>query len=199
LLAKDFKKGQLPKGATGDKGATGAAGAPGATGATGAKGVQGDQGVQGPPGPTYVASVQSNANLSTIGGPIDGGTVLALSDAGGGPFTGTGKLTVPSASRLLMQGFVDAASTASGTYMRCTFAVSAPGGSTLSPIGPLAFMNFNAAVSDHKTLSLTASAVVAAGTYDVGLVCATLGGANATAYSGAINVIAAPTSAVVAD
>jgi hypothetical protein len=140
-----------------------------------------------------VASVQSNQGAPTLGGPVDGGTVIALSSTGLS-FTGTGKLTVPSSSRLLMQGFVDAFSTASGTYMRCTFAVSAPGGSTLTPVGPLAFMNFNAAISDHKTLSLAASTVVGAGTYDVGIVCATLGGANAVAYSGAINVIAAPSA-----
>jgi hypothetical protein len=98
-----------------------------------------------------------------------------------------------------MQGFVDSANTAAATAeIRCTFGVSAPGGSTLNPIGPLAFMGFNAAISDHKTLSLAASAVVPAGTYDVGIICTMLSGA-ASAYSGAINVVAAPTSAVAPD
>jgi hypothetical protein len=198
LLAKDFKKGQLPAGAKGDKGAAGAAGTPGATGPAGAKGVQGDQGAQGPPGPTYVASVQTNQGAPTLGGTVNGGTVIALSSVGAS-FTGTGKLTVPSNSRLLMSGFVDASSTASGQYMRCGFAVSAPGESTLNPVGPLAFVNFNPAAGDHKTLSLTASTVVGAGTYDVGLNCATLGGGAASSYSGAINVVASPTGVLAAD
>lgn len=45
LLSKDFKTGQLPKGAKGD---AGAAGATGATGAAGAKGEKGDKGDPGP-------------------------------------------------------------------------------------------------------------------------------------------------------
>ena len=44
LLAKDFKAGQLPKGATGATGAAGTAGAAGAAGATGAIGPKGDKG-----------------------------------------------------------------------------------------------------------------------------------------------------------
>ena len=45
LLAKDFKAGQLPRGATGAAGAAGAAGPAGPKGETGAKG---DQGIPGP-------------------------------------------------------------------------------------------------------------------------------------------------------
>ena len=44
LLRKDFKAGQLPKGATGAKGASGASGATGAAGVAGAKGDKGDAG-----------------------------------------------------------------------------------------------------------------------------------------------------------
>jgi hypothetical protein len=56
LLAKDFKSGQLPKGATGmvgpqgDPGMVGPQGDPGANGATGVTGPIGPNGPQGPPG-----------------------------------------------------------------------------------------------------------------------------------------------------
>jgi hypothetical protein len=53
LLAADFKLGQLPKGAQGDRGPAGVAGPAGLTGpkgATGDKGAKGDPGIQGVPG-----------------------------------------------------------------------------------------------------------------------------------------------------
>ena len=56
LLKRDFKAGQLPRGARGPRGFAGAAGA---TGAAGPAGPAGTAGAQGPPGPvsiTYVAS-----------------------------------------------------------------------------------------------------------------------------------------------
>jgi hypothetical protein len=48
LVAKDFKAGQLPKGAKGDQGPKGDTGAPGAPGAPGTPGVKGDTGERGP-------------------------------------------------------------------------------------------------------------------------------------------------------
>jgi hypothetical protein len=51
LLAKDFKRGQLPASANGNTGATGAQGPKGDTGATGARGPKGDAGSQGAQGP----------------------------------------------------------------------------------------------------------------------------------------------------
>jgi hypothetical protein len=59
LLKKDFKSGQLPRGARGPRGF---AGAGGATGPAGAAGPAGAQGVQGPAGPvslTYVFSADT--------------------------------------------------------------------------------------------------------------------------------------------
>ena len=50
LLAKDFKAGQLPRGATGAAGLAGAAGAPGTPGAAGAPGLPG---LKGDTGPTF--------------------------------------------------------------------------------------------------------------------------------------------------
>lgn len=71
LLAKDFKKGQLPRGlrglrgatgAAGPAGATGPAGAVGATGATGAAGAAGPKGDKGDPGtPATVLWARVNA------------------------------------------------------------------------------------------------------------------------------------------
>jgi hypothetical protein len=50
LLSKDFKAGQLPKGAKGDPGATGPQGPQGAQGAPGSQGLKGDKGDKGDPG-----------------------------------------------------------------------------------------------------------------------------------------------------
>src|SRR4051794_27323027 len=47
LLSRDFKKGQLPKGARGDKGETGASGAQGPQGPAGKDGVNGRDGTNG--------------------------------------------------------------------------------------------------------------------------------------------------------
>jgi|GEM_PF-613914 len=52
LLAKDFKKGQIPKGATGLQGPVGATGAVGLRGATGPAGLAGADGTTGAAGPT---------------------------------------------------------------------------------------------------------------------------------------------------
>ena len=62
LAAKDFKRGQLPRGKAGKTGKTGAAGARGAAGVTGAMGATGTAGAagatgpQGPTGQSYAAS-----------------------------------------------------------------------------------------------------------------------------------------------
>ena len=52
LLAKDFKSGQLPRGAAGAKGDPGAPGTPGAAGSPGSPGSPGQPGGIGPIGPT---------------------------------------------------------------------------------------------------------------------------------------------------
>lgn len=88
LLAKDFKKGQIPKGATGAKGPVGAtgaaglrgatgpaglAGADGAPGAAGPTGADGSQGVTGPEGPTGPAGSDATgpATILTASGPMN--------------------------------------------------------------------------------------------------------------------------------
>lgn len=89
LLARDFKAGQLPRGATGPRGpagadgATGSQGLPGADGTTGPQGPQGvpgDQGpvgpsgTQGPPGETGSAAsavTMGMTNLPSVSTPLD--------------------------------------------------------------------------------------------------------------------------------
>lgn len=58
LLAKDFKQGQLPRGATG---ATGAPGANGEAGPSGPKGATGPTGVQGATGPSVLSATGTYA------------------------------------------------------------------------------------------------------------------------------------------
>lgn len=89
LLAKDFKKGQLPKGAIGPQGpigATGAAGAPGAagaagqSGATGPAGMPGATGATGAEGPTGATGATGenggSASVLTSNGPMTPTTML---------------------------------------------------------------------------------------------------------------------------
>ena len=59
LLKKDFKSGQLPRGARGPRGFAGAAGATGPAGPAGPTGQAGAAGAQGPPGPVNVTYVVS--------------------------------------------------------------------------------------------------------------------------------------------
>jgi hypothetical protein len=72
LLAADFKKGQLPRGATGP------AGARGAQGPQGAQGAQGPQGPQGPGAPVAWAQVAESGTLVR-----GSGAVSAVKENGG--------------------------------------------------------------------------------------------------------------------
>ncbi|HNK66028.1 MAG TPA: collagen-like protein [Solirubrobacterales bacterium] len=71
LLAADFKKGQLPRGATGaagvtgSTGATGPAGTTGLTGAAGPTGSAGEAGATGPTGPSTTAALGAVASLGS--------------------------------------------------------------------------------------------------------------------------------------
>jgi len=82
LLAKDFKKGQIPKGPQGPRGATGAtglqglpgvtgpAGATGSAGATGATGSTGPAGVTGDVGPTGMTGADGSSAVLSGNGPL---------------------------------------------------------------------------------------------------------------------------------
>ena len=78
LLAKDFKAGQLPKGAKGDQGAAGPAGPAGAGGAAGAPGAKGDKGGSAT---ALWASVNGDGTLRS-------GSGVASADRYTGPPTG---------------------------------------------------------------------------------------------------------------
>ena len=64
LVAKDFKAGQLPRGAKGESGANGAAGAAGQQGQQGPQGVQGPKGDKGDKGDTGPATGPAGGDLT---------------------------------------------------------------------------------------------------------------------------------------
>ncbi len=66
LRARDFRRGELPQGATGAQGAAGPQGAPGPTGATGPGG---PAGATGPVGPTGANGAPGATNTTTRFGP----------------------------------------------------------------------------------------------------------------------------------
>lgn len=72
LLKRDFKAGQLPRGAAGQAGAQGAQGPPG---------VQGAQGLQGPQGPTGVATTEEALGPDVPNGPSGSGQEVKSSKA----------------------------------------------------------------------------------------------------------------------
>ena len=72
LLRRDFKRGQLPAGATGERGATGAAGETGAAGPPGPQGnpgLQGGQGIPGPAGPQGIQGLRGAVGADGAQGP----------------------------------------------------------------------------------------------------------------------------------
>ncbi|MBN8868257.1 MAG: hypothetical protein J0H66_00080 [Solirubrobacterales bacterium] len=87
LLAKDFKKGQIPKGATGPKGPVGATGAAGLKGVAGPAGLPGADGATGATGPTGADGIPGVTGAEGPTGP-------AGSDATGPPaiLTGSGPM-----------------------------------------------------------------------------------------------------------
>jgi hypothetical protein len=90
LLKKDFKSGQLPRGARGARGPAGATGPAGPVGARGLQGAQGPEGPEGPPGP--VDLVYDTADVTVAAG-ANGTTQAAC--PGGMVATGGGAMTDP--------------------------------------------------------------------------------------------------------
>ena len=79
LLKKDFKAGQLPRGARGPAGARGAAGAAGPAGPAGAAGAPGQTGPPGPPGAaraygevSFAGTVTRSKNVVSVTNPAGG-------------------------------------------------------------------------------------------------------------------------------
>lgn len=118
LLARDFKAGQLPKGAkgargakgaTGARGATGAAGAAGAVGAVGPQGAKGDTGAQGPAGPVDSLSARVTRDSSAF--PVASCTFVAPATSCAGAATTPLTFTTESYD---VGDFFDPAAAASG-------------------------------------------------------------------------------------
>jgi hypothetical protein len=143
LLARDFKSGQLPKGATGAKGETGAQGAAGATGATGATGAKGDTGAQGPAGPVdslAVRVIRGNGTTLSIPNSTSGVASIPLgwltesydigdffsttaASAEGGQVPGDALLTIPKSGTYVVSAGTRWAANATGVR---SLAISGP-------------------------------------------------------------------------
>jgi hypothetical protein len=99
LLKKDFKAGQLPRGARGPaglRGAAGPAGPAGATGPAGPAGAAGAAGAQGPPGPVSLTYVSSAVTPLPAGQQVtqDAACPVGMVVTGGGGFSPSTDLTV---------------------------------------------------------------------------------------------------------
>lgn len=90
LLNKDFKSGQLPRGARGPQGFAGAAGVTGPAGPAGPAGAAGAPGSPGPPGPVDVTYVESDQISLPHGSEATGVAVCpeGMVAIGGGVFPG---------------------------------------------------------------------------------------------------------------
>lgn len=102
LTAKDFKSGQLPKGATGAAGATGATGSAGATGPAGSTGATGEQGALGEQGVKGDQGEQGAAGEQGPAGPVDSLSVRVTR-------TGTPLFPVPSCTPTPCAGLANTA------------------------------------------------------------------------------------------
>lgn len=78
LMAKDFKKGQLPSGPTGPGGLPGAKGASGEAGAAGAPGAPGEKGDQGNPGTNGGTGATGPVGPTGPTGPTGPGSIAAF-------------------------------------------------------------------------------------------------------------------------
>lgn len=165
LLAKDFKRGQLPRGPRG------------ATGATGPQGV---------PGPTVTGGAYDNSG--TIG-PIAGSmTDLAAAE------TTTGQLVLPWTGRIMAEGFADVVtSVATASRTRCNLFVSDGTGpdNGLTAFSPNAFGDTPAVDNYHVAIPLTGFVVKPAGTYNIAVRCAVVGGTTVS-HTAALNYTAVP-------
>lgn len=161
LLAKDFKKGQLPKGA---KGATGERGPRGDTGATGPQGV---------PGPALTGGAYDNSG--TIG-PI-AGSMTDLVDAA----QTTGQLVLPFTGLITANGFADVVtSVATASRTRCNLFVSDGTGPSngLTAFSPNAFGDTPAVSNYHIAIPLSGHVVKPPGTYNIAVRCAVVSGST---------------------
>lgn len=154
LLAKDFKKGQLPRGETGKAG---------------------PQGPQGPAGPALTGGAQDNSG--TIG-PISGNMTDLVEAA-----ETTGQLVLPFKGLITANGFADVdTSEAKASRTRCNLFISDGTGPNngLTPFSPNAFGDTPATNNYHIAIPLSGHVVKPAGTYNIAVKCEVIGGGGPT-------------------
>lgn len=155
LLARDFKQGQLPRGATGEAGSMGPAGPTGVAGIvgpTGARGATGADGVAGLPGPTGADGIAGPTGADGIAGPTgpDGPRGLTGADGNIGPTGNTGPAG-PSSTAVMSSG-TDLAMFANEYFPISGSAVTTAGAgasTTLSPNVPVTASNFRVKLSNQ--------------------------------------------------
>jgi hypothetical protein len=203
----------------GRTGPAGVAGAPGTAGAAEARGAAGPQGVAGPQGATGPAgaagaqgspgdpgivatgwSALTSSTLTLVAHQDQVMTDLGLTSSG----SGSGAVTLPVSSRVLISGSVDLYNRSPGDSGRaaCTARRSTDGTDDLSvfTVSPTVNADLHQADADSsndanvtESLSITGSVLLPAGTYDFGIDCEQVAGNGVLVlYSAAMNVIAVP-------
>jgi hypothetical protein len=166
LLRKDFKSGQLPRGARGPRGLRGAQGAPGPKGdpgATGATGAPGAPGAAGPPGPP--AEVTTKAFYGSIDTLAANSPVFVFVGPAATVSTTEGQALVGSAEAPLGQSAV-------ATYtidVSMCYQSTAAGPQPLNIFGGDA--NYSVVTLTHIGMSVSAAGAVipGEGTWNVGM------------------------------
>jgi hypothetical protein len=158
LLARDFKRGQIPRGPAGPAGPQGAAGP---------AGERGPSGPSGAPGPSVAGYSVLRPNVASLL-PADGsyGTTVTL-DTG---TTKSGPITVSFPARLIVNGSTRLVNgNASARSLRCRLVLNPGAGEQVISVET----NDTVEPLYGHTETLTGAADVTPGTYNVGMQCAT--------------------------
>jgi hypothetical protein len=174
LLAKDFKAGQLPRGARGETGPTGAPGPGGAAGAAGAAGAPGAQGAPGPSAAAFATqdAVQTRFNIGSTYAPIvslTGADVHSASDPG---THSTGALALGFPGRVILSA--STAITINGSPLNftgsCKLEVIDSSG-TRTQVGQAVRYFPATAPTTEASVQIVGGVDLAPGTYDAALSC----------------------------
>ena len=183
-----------PRGLTGVAGTNGATGATGAAGTNGTNGTSGTNGAPGGPGPTASGGSTNSysPNLALSGSFVD---VIDLSSTPSGTVSSghTGKVVMPFAGRLIANATIDVqtASSGSGHEVTCILQDSGDNGTFWNPMAGNVYIsppNFS-----FDMVSLTGYETVAAGSYDVRVLCNVGGGGEGSVFSAALTAVATAT------
>ena len=176
----------------------------GAQGIQGVQGVKGDKGDTGATGPTFTGFGRNNVNGAL---PGDGIVVDLILSNGSGTTQGSGPLTLPAQSRVFVEGSatITNVSATEPVRARCEALISQPGSNTLTEDASVFFFadlhqadtdTTGSAAQAHSSIGVTGSALVPAGTYNVGIKCNQIGigGGTLNRFNAAMNVFAVPAS-----